>query len=105
MPTFASRHRSKKNSLRKPELQQLAHYAMIDKSRRLKQIQQMIKKENELMEYNRSKGKGTTIAFDAYPVNLDPIKPKKDHKGRIIDAITLPSLTKKLQTSLKQLQL
>ena len=65
----------------------------------------MIKKENEQMEYNRTKGIGKTKAFDAYPVNLNPLKPIKDLRGRVIDAITLPSLTRQLQSSLKEVQM
>lgn len=40
------------------------------------------------MELNRTRGVGKTIAFEAYPVNLNPHKPMKDSKGRVIDAIT-----------------
>jgi hypothetical protein len=40
------------------------------------------------MEYNRSKGIGKTKAFEANPVNLNPSKPLKDQKGRVINAIT-----------------
>lgn len=44
------------------------------------------------MELNRLKGVGKTIAFEAMPVNLNPLKPMKDSRGRVIDAITKEKL-------------
>lgn len=64
----------------------------------------MIEKENKLVEFNRSKGIGKTTAFEAYPVNLNSKKPMKDEKGRIINAITLETLTKKLTNSLSSIR-
>jgi hypothetical protein len=55
------------------------------------------------MEYNRTKGIGKTIAFEANPVNLNA-KPLKDSKGRVINAITKESLQQQLQKSLKDIR-
>lgn len=54
----------------------------------------MIDKENKQMEYNRSKGIGKTKAFEAIPINLNPKKPLKDEKGRIVSAISIETLNR-----------
>jgi hypothetical protein len=77
---------------------------MISQSRLLQQIQTIIKKENDQMELNRLKGVGKTKAFEATPVNLNPLKPLKDSKGRVIEAITKEKLERQLHKSLREIQ-
>jgi hypothetical protein len=77
-----------------------SHHAMLEKSRLVRQIYQIIKKENDHVESNRKKGIGRGIAFERYKVNLDPLKPLKDSSGKVIEAITIDSLQDQLHQSL-----